>query len=162
MQPNNEATENDIMKDRIIIEYATDSMKEIKQAERKKAKVENDGYTLVSETCSLMKKEYTPTPITAEPNLIFDILSSIPITEGLEELAMDLNIKHDPEIEQEDLVDLIGSKIVKAVNCHEELVRAATLAKEFMESILGNDTLTEHEQAVYDAAYIALTKAKGT
>lgn len=38
---------------RIVIDYALDSLKDIKSAERRKAKAENDGYTLVSEKCSL-------------------------------------------------------------------------------------------------------------
>lgn len=41
------------MSKRVIIEYAMDSLKDIKYAERKKAKLENEGYTLISETASL-------------------------------------------------------------------------------------------------------------
>ena len=38
---------------RIVIEWASDSLKDIKHAERKKAKAENDGYTLVHESATL-------------------------------------------------------------------------------------------------------------
>lgn len=39
-------------KQRKIIEWAQDSLKDIKRAERQKARLENEGYTLVQETCS--------------------------------------------------------------------------------------------------------------
>ena len=38
---------------RVIINWSMDSLKSIKQAERKKAKLENDGYTLVKEIAGL-------------------------------------------------------------------------------------------------------------
>ena len=41
------------MKKRIVIDWATDSLKDIKHAERRKAKAENDGYTLVHESATL-------------------------------------------------------------------------------------------------------------
>ncbi len=38
---------------RIVIDIAYDSLKSIRSAERRKAKAENDGYTLVHETSTL-------------------------------------------------------------------------------------------------------------
>lgn len=54
-----------------------------------------------------------------------------------------------------------GQFIVRACNSHYELLAAAKKALEFMENIQFNDTLTEHEQAVFDAAQAAIKKAKG-
>lgn len=40
-------------KQRKVIDYAMDSLKDIKRAERQKTKLENDGWTLVHESASI-------------------------------------------------------------------------------------------------------------
>lgn len=49
----------------------------------------------------------------------------------------------------------------KLIAASPELLEVAELAFNFMANILHNDDLTEHEQAVYDAARAAIRKAKG-
>lgn len=112
-----------------------------------------------------MTKSHTPTRITLEVTAQSDEYETVQsaIIRADNDVAIRVSYVGAPDYlasQRRQIVTDTTAHIVKCVNAYPALIEAAKLAMEFMQSIQFNDTLTEHEQAVLDAAQAAIAAAK--